>query len=160
MAHESDENTGKSGPPTINDFSLSGQPGHLLRLCQQRAVDLFAEEVGENGPTPRQFAILLSAYQKPGLNQTDLVRLSGIDRSTLTEVLRRLVDRGLIRRERIRTDLRTNALYITPDGEDALRRALPGVVRAQERILAPIAGDRRDELVQTLGRLSDPANGK
>ncbi len=154
MARQRDDNTGKSRPPTVDDFSLSGQPGHLLRLCQQRAVDLFAEEVGDDGPTPRQFAIMLSAYQKPGLNQTDLVRLSGIDRSTLTEVLRRQVDRGLIRRERIRTDLRTNALYITPDGEDLLRRALPGVARAQQRILAPIADHLRDELMESLGLMS------
>ena len=74
------------------------------------------EEVGEDGPTPRQFAVLLSVHQNPGVSQTDLVRTTGIDRSTLTEILRRLGRRGLIRRERQPEDRRTNALHLTEDG--------------------------------------------
>jgi DNA-binding MarR family transcriptional regulator len=157
--------TGGAKPPDdgLDDFALGGAIGHLLRRCQQRAVDIFVEEVGADGPTPRQFAILLSVHQNDGLNQTDLVRLSGIDRSTLAEILRRLVDRGLIRRERTSEDQRTNALHITPAGETALRAAFPAMVRAQERIFAPIAPERRGECVALLELLAGldgaPRNG-
>ena len=99
-------------------FDLRGAVGHLLRRSQQRAVDLFVEEVGEDGPTPRQFAVLLSVHQNPGVSQTDLVRMTGIDRSTLTEILRRLGRRGLIRRERQAEDRRTNALHLTAEGSN------------------------------------------
>jgi DNA-binding MarR family transcriptional regulator len=138
----------------LADFSLTGAIGHLLRRCQQRAVDIFAEEVGPEGPTPRQFAILVSVLQNPGLNQTDLVRLSGIDRSTLAEILGRLVDRGLIRRERTTEDQRTNALYVTSAGRAMLQAALPAVERAQERIFAPIPPARRPEVVAALESLA------
>ncbi|MGZ0247435.1 MAG: MarR family transcriptional regulator, partial [Alphaproteobacteria bacterium] len=70
--------------------------GHLLRLCHQRAVDLFVEEVGVNGPNPRQFSVLINVFQNPGMSQTTLVKASGIDRSTLTEVLKRMIDRRMI----------------------------------------------------------------
>jgi DNA-binding MarR family transcriptional regulator len=138
----------------VADFSLAHAIGHLLRRCQQRAVDIFVEEIGADGPTPRQFAILLSVFQHPGLNQTDLVRLSGIDRSTLAEILGRLVERGLIRRERTSADQRTNALFITPAGEAMLRAAFPAMVRAQERIFAPIPPGRRQEVVAALELLA------
>ena len=139
---------------TIEEFSLGGVPGHLLRRCQQRAVDLFVEEVGEGGPTPRQFAVMLGVHQNPGISQTDLVRHSGIDRSTLTEILRRLVDRGLIRRERTPSDKRANALYITGDGDHVLDRVLPAVARAQRRILEPIPAEHRAPLMHALALLA------
>ncbi len=130
--------------PDADNYDLHGAVGHLLRRSQQRAVDLFVEEVGEDGPTPRQFAVLLSVHQNPGISQTDLVRMTGVDRSTLTEILRRLGRRGLIRRERQAGDRRTNALHLTVEGLTAMESAIDAVERAQERILAPIpAGERR-----------------
>ena len=37
--------------------------GHLLRLCHQRAVDLFVEEVGVNGPNPGNSQCLLTSFR-------------------------------------------------------------------------------------------------
>ena len=139
---------------TISGYSLVAASGHLLRRCQQRAEELFAEEVGADGPTPRQFAILLSVYQNPGLNQTDLVRLIGIDRSTLTELLRRMIARGMLRRERRAADRRNKALFMTALGKDVLTRALPAVARAQEQIMEPIPPDQRATVMDALGLLA------
>ena len=135
-------------------YALHEAVGHLLRRSQQRAVDLFVEEVGEDGPTPRQFAVLLTVHQKPGVSQTDLVRTTGIDRSTLTEILRRLGRRGLIRRERQPQDRRTNALHLTPDGRRAMESAIDAVERAQRRILEPIPAAERPAAMRVLERLA------
>ncbi len=82
-----DERPGLDG--LVDGMALDLVPGHLLRRCQQRAVDLFAAAMGKDGPTPRQFALLLCLAQNPGISQTALVARSGIDRSTLAEMLRR-----------------------------------------------------------------------
>ena len=137
-----------------DDYDLHGAVGHLLRRSQQRAVDLFAEEVGEDGPTPRQFAVLISVHQNPGVSQTDLVRMTGIDRSTLTEILRRLGRRGLIRRERQPEDRRTNALLLTASGQTAMEEAMEAVERAQQRILAPIPAAERRAAMRVLEKLA------
>ena len=55
--------------------------GYLIRLCQQRAVDLFVEEVGIDGPNPRQFSVLINVFQNPGLSQTALVDTQACSRS-------------------------------------------------------------------------------
>ena len=140
--------------PDADNYDLHGAVGHLLRRSQQRAVDLFVEEVGEDGPTPRQFAVLLSVHQNPGISQTDLVRMTGIDRSTLTEILRRLGRRGLIRRERQAGDRRTNALHLTVEGLTAMESAIDAVERAQERILAPIPVGERRAAMRVLEKLA------
>lgn len=138
----------------VANYPLGEAPGHLIRRCQQRAIDLFVEEVGDGGPTPRQFAVLLTVYQKPGMTQADLVRITGIDRSTLAEIIRRLTDRGRIARVRTAADRRANALELTPAGEAALLAAFEAAERAQRRILEPVAPDRRGEAMSVLALLA------
>lgn len=145
---------GTEFPDKIDDYPLGRAPGHLIRRAQQRAVDLFMDEVGEDGPTPRQFAVLLNVYQNDGINQTDLVRLSGIDRSTLTEILRRLAGRGLIQRRRLKKDQRTNILSITPAGIRVLENAFQAAARSQDRIMECIPPARRAEALELLSLLA------
>ena len=138
------------GPSNPDDYRLLEVPGHLMRRCQQRAVELYGQEMGEDGPTPRQFAVLVTAWQNPGINQTGLVNITGIDRSTIGELLGRLVCRGWLRRRRTTTDARSNALYVTVAGSAIVKNALPRVNAAQVKILAPVPPDRRDEFLTYL----------
>lgn len=141
-------------------FNLYDAPGHLLRRCQQLAVDLYTMEVGINGLTPRQFALLLAIYQNPGISQVDLVRLTGIDRSTVAEMVARLIKRNLLVRQRTEADRRTNALAVTPEGESQLRAAKPGVLRTQDRILDPIPAAQRDSFIASLRHLVESLEQK
>lgn len=145
-------------PPAADDpvpvYNLIDAPGHLLRRCQQRAVEIFVEEVGSS-LTPRQFAILVAISQNPGLTQTDLVGATGVDRSTVGDMVTRLMRRGLIRRRRSGRDQRANTLVVLPAGLQALRRALPGVERAQLRILAPLPEAARADFIAALRAIAE-----
>lgn len=138
----------------MKTFSLDSVPGHLIRRCQQRAVDLFTDEVGEDGPNPRQFAVLISVFKNPGMSQTALVEASGIDRSTLTEVLRRMIERGMISKSRTALDQRANALYLTEDGSAMLEQAFEAAERAQARILEPIPETDRAAAINMLSAMA------
>ncbi|MEM9123750.1 MAG: helix-turn-helix domain-containing protein, partial [Pseudomonadota bacterium] len=94
-------------------FDLSDSPGHLLRRAQQYSYDLFSKEIGDSNLTPRQFAVLLTVEQNEGLSQTDLVRKTGIDRSTLADMISRLIKRNLLVRKRTEEDARANSVRIT-----------------------------------------------
>jgi DNA-binding MarR family transcriptional regulator len=132
------------------DYVLGEAPGHLLRRCQQRAVEIFMEEIGPTRLTPRQFALLLILAQRPGLTQTALVEETGIDRSTVGDMIDRLVGRGLVRRRRSGRDQRANTLAILPAGTAALTEALPAVERAQLRIMAPLPPATRQSFMAAL----------
>jgi DNA-binding MarR family transcriptional regulator len=134
-------------------FSLMAAPGHLLRRAQQVAIELYFAEVGRRRLTPRQFALLLTVAQRPGISQIDLVARTGIDRSTVADTVRRLARRGLLRRRRTRRDARANALHVTAAGARLLAEVAPAVTRAQARILAPIAAGERRTLVRLLRQL-------
>lgn len=137
-------------PTWLSEARLTAMPGHLLRRCQQRAVEIFAEELGAGAITPRQFALLLAIAKQPGLSQTALVEATGIDRSTVGDMLDRLLRRGLIRRRRSGRDQRANTLSIAPSGLALLREALPAVERTQARILAPLSVAQREQLMAAL----------
>lgn len=139
---------------TMKNYSLDSVAGHLIRRCQQRAVDLFIDEVGQDGPNPRQFAVLISVFQNPGLSQTALVEASGIDRSTLTEVLRRMIDRDMISRSRTAADQRANALFLTESGRVMLESAFEAAERAQRRILEPVPETEREAAINILTALA------
>ena len=138
----------------ISTYDLGSAPGHLIRRAQQRAVEFYVAEVGEDGPTPQQFAVLLNVFQNPGISQTDLVRLSAIDRSTLAEVLRRMVSRGLIARSRRAGDQRAYALSLTANGMAVLERAFAAALRAQSRILDPVPARERPAAMALLARIA------
>ncbi len=116
-------------------YDLRKSPGHLLRRAQQYAQDLYASGVGADGPTARQFEVLHVVSKNEGLSQTDLVRATGIDRSTLADMIARMLGRGLLSRSRTKEDARANAVSITASGRRVLNSAMSGVGRAETATL-------------------------
>ena len=77
---------------TGGGFDLSEAPSHLIRRCQQFYGDLYAREAGAKELTKQQFTLLCALEQNDGVSQTALVEITGIDRSTLAEMVRRMLE--------------------------------------------------------------------
>ncbi len=132
---------------------------HLLHRAGQCAGDVFLRKVKAAGLTPRQYAILLTVAQNEGLNQTDLVERTGIDRSTLADIIQRMLGKGLLSRERMIKDGRAYAVYITQHGSEVLKMAMPGASDADERLLAALPADQRETFLDTLQMLVSNIDG-
>jgi DNA-binding MarR family transcriptional regulator len=123
---------------------------HLLHRAGQCAADIFASEARTCGLTPRQFAVLMVVADEEGLTQTDLVERTGIDRSTLADIVARLLGRGLIQRRRAKDDGRAYAIKLSPQGAKALRDAQPGAAAADQKLLANLPPAKRQEFLEAL----------
>lgn len=131
-------------------FALSRSPGHLLHRAQQRAEEVFAR-LFENGHlTLRQFAVLAAAAEETGRTQTDLVRITGIDRSTLAEMLARLEAKDLIKREKTDKDKRAKSVRLTGKGRARLAEAAPHALAADAALLEALPRNKRRAFVGTL----------
>jgi len=64
--------------------------------------------------------VLEAVAARSGLTQTDLVKATGIDRSTLADLVARMTTKGLLERERSTLDARAKAVRLSPEGEAAL----------------------------------------
>lgn len=135
---------------------LEQSPGHMLHRALQAALDIYAAEMGPDGLTQRQFAVLTAVEARSAPTQTDLVQATGIDRSTLADMVARLARRGLLERERSAADGRAKAVSLTEAGRAALAQAGPRVEAADRRILALLPKRHRDAFTALLSALSKP----
>lgn len=133
---------------------LDGSASHLLHRVLQIALDVYAEETGPGALTQRQFAVLAAVAENEGLTQTDLVNATGIDRSTLADLVARMLGKGLLERERSSTDGRANAVRLAEAGRAALAEARPRVEAADKRILGLVPGGKRGSLMKVLGEMA------
>ena len=143
--------------PQKSASALERSPSHLLHRAVQLALDIYAEELGAGAITQRQFAVLAAAAEHEGATQTDLVKITGIDRSTMAEMAARLISKGLLERRRSAFDARANAVSLTEAGRGVLEEARPKMQAADARLLKLISGGGRRQAF--VGLLQDLIEG-
>ena len=132
--------------PAIPLFS----PIHLLHRASQRADGLFARHVHPSDLTPRQLVVLQAVADKNGLSQTDIMAVTGIDRSSTAEMVRTLVTNGWLKRRRTRRDARVYAVRITSSGRQMLETGMSATRAAEDELLLPVSEKQRLVLVKLL----------
>ncbi len=134
---------------------LEDSPSHLLHRVLQIALDIYNAEAGENALTQRQYALLQALDGAPdGLTQTELVHATGIDRSTLADLVARMLSKKLLARERSTTDARANQVRLAAAGKTALDDMQPRVLAADEKILSLLSAPKRESFVKLLRKLA------
>ena len=126
------------------------QPGHAIRRLHQISVGVFLQELGDLGITPVQYGALQAVANQPGIDQRTLARAIALDASTTGGVVDRLEARGWLERRMSPDDRRTRLLFLTAAGEQGLSDAVPGMLRAQDQILAPLTVRQREEFMRLL----------
>ena len=79
-----------------------------------------------------------------------LAGLIAYDRTTITGVIDRLVQKGLIKRRASSRDRRARELAVTDEGRRALRRITPAVESAQRVLLRGLSAKEGEELIRLL----------
>ncbi len=139
---------------------LENSATHLLHRATQCASELFASEAGKDNLTPRQYAILVTIAENEGVSQTGLVQRTGIDRSTLADVIRRMIGKGLIQRKRTKEDARAYAVKLSDKGWRVLENADPGAVKADQRLMAGLSATERKSFIDSLEKMITSVEAK
>lgn len=144
---------------------FDGSATHLLHRAEQCATDIFNRVAPDGILTPRQFAILAAIEAEQGLSQTGLVEKTGIDRSTLADIVRRMLDKGLVQRERTATDARAYAVSLTRKGANMLKKMRPYADKVDQQIVDAIPEQHRaiflsilNQVVETLAEAKKPSD--
>ena len=105
-----------------------------LRRASQVVDAVLTEILGALGITPSQVSVLQAVGAFPECSQQKLVDVTGIDRSTIADVVKRLVKCGLIARRRTKQDARVYALKLTAEGERVMREGSKAVEKTDMAI--------------------------
>lgn len=139
-------------------FKLSESPSHLLRRAEQFAAEMFAQSELRDGVTLRQSVLLAAIAESEGASQSDLVRMTGVDRSTLAEMMARMERRGLIARAAARDDGRAKSVRLTAQGRRRLDSALPAMRHVDKALLAAVPAANRATFRALLVSLAETAD--
>ena len=94
-------------------FAIDESLGYLVNQLAKKLAGSFNERLAEYGLTTTQWGVLACLWREDGLSQRDLSRRTGTDPATLTEMLKRMEARGLVRRVRDPDNNRLQRVYLT-----------------------------------------------
>lgn len=105
------------------------------------------------------FSTLVVASDNPGLRQAQLANFLSIERPNLVAIIEELVQRGLLTRERVKTDRRAYAIALTPEGRTLLDKAKKAIEAHERRVFADFSEDDQTHLVRLMSKLVRQGSG-
>jgi DNA-binding MarR family transcriptional regulator len=142
--------TTKSGwQAVLAPYSL----GYRMKLLAQLSSRKFQEHLDPLGLTPFHWVVLCCLWEEDGLATSSIgERLQQVG-GTLTGVLDRMEDRGLIRRERDCHDRRVWRIWLTEAGKK-LEEVLPPIaIELREQALKGMSSSDRQQLSDLLDQV-------
>ncbi len=139
------------GDTSLEAWMLLQRTRHLLFRCEDRVV-------AEFGLTAEQYSVLtaIRCLEDP-VRPTDVGRVVGHKVNTVSMIVDRMVNAGLLTRIRDLADRRAVRLVITKRGERALAPATTAASRLVEDIMSHLSAAETDTLITLLGKIKDKA---
>jgi MarR family transcriptional regulator, transcriptional regulator for hemolysin len=107
------------------------------------------------GISRAQWAVLIRIERSEGLKQSELADLLDLQPISLTRLLDRLADNGLIERRADPNDRRANRLYLKPAAKPLLGRLSELGADMMETVLEGLDAKSIDRMLKELGMLKD-----
>lgn len=140
-------------------YNLDLHPAHIVRRAHQRATLCFQQQMAGEDLSPTQYAALATILRYGKVSQNHLGRLTAMDPSTISLVVRKLLRQGLVKRSASKTDQRLAIITLTDAGVRYTLDRLERSVEVGRRLLAPLSQAEQATLLDLLQRISgdDPA---
>ncbi|MEU1090107.1 MarR family winged helix-turn-helix transcriptional regulator [Streptomyces sp. NPDC005576] len=134
-------------------LELHNYVGHLIRRAEQVHTSLWFRHVSRD-ITSQQFAVLNALRQEPGIDQRTLAHHTSLDRSTVNQMVRRLVDQGHLSQVRDEKDRRRTLLRLTAEGSALLDSLIPPAKRINEQLLRSLTENERSLAANVLRKIA------
>ncbi|WP_233808143.1 MarR family winged helix-turn-helix transcriptional regulator [Paraburkholderia sp. HP33-1] len=129
--------------------------GSLVRRAQQRHAAVWLSEVSTE-ITSVQYAALEFLQETPGVSQRQLGDQLDVDRSTIADLVARMVRNGLIERADDPVDKRSYVLFLTTAGKKQLSALRPRVEQVERILTARLTPAELAQLRRLLSALLPP----
>ena len=134
---------------------LNDHLGYFIRRLQIWVFQDFMRALAQVDIRPAQYSVLVIIDANPGLSQSDIAEFLGIERARLVHLLDRLERRGLTERRASPKDRRSHALYLTREGQRALKKIKSLAAVHETQLAAKLGPERRKILIEMLREFSD-----
>lgn len=135
-------------------YDLQNHPAHIIRRAHQRATAAFQDVLAGDNLTPTQYAAMAVLLQHGVVSQNHLGRLTAMDPSTISLVVRTLSKRGLITRHPSDRDQRLSLVTLTDAGARYALERLTESMNVARRLLDPLSAAEQVTLLTLLRRIA------
>lgn len=153
VAHQDAEPRPAEAPH--DQWKLPGFLGYQIRRTQSWIFGEFMADLADLDLTPGAFGLIALIRANPGITQNQLARAFAIDKSTLTPVLNRLQQRGLVERAPLAHDRRFNVLRVPAEAEARVDEILGRLEGFEARMTARLGPEKAQTLIALLSELRD-----
>lgn len=126
----------------------------LTNLIRQVTTDRYVRESQISG---REWRVLCMIGLHPKMSAVDVVRLTGMDKATVTRAVDRLSKQGLVTRVIDPNDGRRKVLELTGDGSVECDRIVPMMREGGEFFDSALTRQEREDLFRLLDKLRSKA---
>ncbi|MDG1732872.1 MAG: MarR family transcriptional regulator [Thalassotalea sp.] len=124
-----------------------------------RAIDLHSKQLSKtSGLTSPQLLIMLEIDRVSGVNSSQVAKVVNLSAATVTNILDRLENKGLISRVRDTKDKRKVGLYLTDNGKTLLDSAPQPLQQHFIENFSNLAQWEQSQLLSSIERLADMMN--
>lgn len=139
----------KRRPP--NSYAVLDNIKRITQRIEIHSRDL-EKRYGLTGP---QLWVLLKIRGTSNITASDLAREVRLSQATLTGILERLEDRGLLERKRDTVDRRCIHIWLTPEGKNLLDTSPPLLQESFLKAFRDLASWEQNLILATLERIAD-----
>lgn len=134
-------------------FLGHNSPGYLLKRAHSALIDKIEPVIEARGFTFTQYVVLMYLREGLVLSASMLCAQLRHDSGALTRIIDQLEMRGLVARERSRTDRRSVLLQLTETGRSTVEGMIPEVVERLNSALGDFSAQELAELMRLLSKL-------
>lgn len=127
---------------------------YSIRTANQAATAKFRKRAKV---TPGQYLVLKALSEAGAINQTTLGELTGIDRASITALVRRLQAGNLIAVTKDRQDRRAHTIQLRPSGRRLVEKLSPIAQEVEAELMANVGPRNQKVLVNALSLISEAA---
>lgn len=139
--------------PRMLEEKIHALPGHLIRRAYQHAWGVFTDLTKDLNFTPVQYSVLSVVSEFPSVDASRISEMLTVDRATVGNVVQRLEARGLLMRTPDPSDARAKNLFITPSGQEIMKKISRKMPEIRKNTLAGLDTDEQEELLRLLAKL-------
>lgn len=132
-------------------------PGFLLWQTTISWQRLIKKSLDTHGISHAQFVILAISLwfenKKEEVSQGTIIRMSKLDKMTVSKALKTLVGEGLIKRIEHKQDTRAKSVYLTKKGKEMAAKLVPIVEKIDEDFFGSINKSDRQFFIEILKKV-------
>jgi DNA-binding MarR family transcriptional regulator len=135
-----------SGEAKFSDWELLGQVSQVFRAL----ADSYMDQIDAHRA---QAFVLCRLYDREGMTQSEIAEQLAVQGATVTNMLQRMEEAGLVTRRRDADDNRLVRVYLTDAGREKERAMNRAFGEMEARIFEGISSEDRERLRQLLHKL-------